>query len=305
MLSLLCIICQLQLHIYLLVVGVKGNLQDGKALLWGLHLHSFVTNWIQTKTLQEDAMPYVADKELFSVDIYHCFGTYFILCDGQYRDQNESNKIFQAVQNFIFPALHSYRDDYVAKKISDLLTKYMPASYKNTTSAKSLRIGSNTTLAMHCNITFHMQQSHGGWSTGSQSDIYQEICPDLTYYAGACLSGWDHCSKIVSPPNLECLGLEEQQTVHSVIKQLYLYDNHTMPQFSPEGHMWPFICTVTASILRFHEQFILNYGAEHLLVTKIVHTACKADIAATDNGILNKLIAWSKLIQEVFFNEEC
>ena len=176
----------------------------------------------------------------------------------------------------------------------------MPASYKNKTSAKSLRIGLNTTLAMHRDITFHMQQSRGGWSTGSRSDIYQEICPDLTYYAGACLSGWDHCSKIINPPNLECLGLEEQQTVHSFIKQLYLYDNHTMPQFSPEGHMWPFICTVTASILRFHEQFILNYGAEHLLVMKIVHAARKANIAATDKGILNKLMAWSKLIQEDF-----
>jgi hypothetical protein len=43
-----------------------------------------------------------------------------------------------------------------------------------------------------------------------------------------------------------------------------------------------FICTVTASILRFHEQFILNYGAEHLLITKIVHTARKANIAATE-----------------------
>jgi hypothetical protein len=73
-----------------------------------------------------------------------------------------------------------------------------------------------------------------------------------------------------------------------------------MPQFSPEGYMWPFICAVTPSILRFHEQLILNYGAEHLLVMKIVHAARKANIAATDKGILNKLIAWSKLIQEDF-----
>ena len=102
-----------------------------------------------------------------------------------------------AAKKFISPNLHSHRDEFVARKITELLTKYTPDAYKSSTTAKSLRIGSNTALAMHRDTTFHMQQACGGWSTGSRSDIYQEICPQLTYYAGTCLSGWSNCSKII------------------------------------------------------------------------------------------------------------
>jgi len=283
--------------------GGEGKFTRWESAFWDLHLNSFVINWLQPKTLQEDFMPYVPDKELLSVDLYHCFGVYFILCDGLYREKHETNKKIQAAQNFIFPSLHSYRDEYVTKKISDLLVKYIPDAYKKSISAKSLRIGSNTSLAMHNDITFHMQQSRGGWSTGSRSDIYQEICPDLTYYAGACLSGWSNCTKIIKPPSLECLGWENQKMLHSFIEHLYLHDKNTMPQFSPTGHMWPFICTVTATMLRFHEQFILNFGAEHVLVTKMFQAARKAKIATTEQGIYGVLISWSKLIQEDFLGK--
>jgi hypothetical protein len=84
--------------------GGEGKFAIWESSFWDLHLHSFVTYWTQTKTFQEDAMPYVVDKEFFSVDIYHCFGVYFILCDGLYRDPNESYKKVQAAQ-ILFPLL--------------------------------------------------------------------------------------------------------------------------------------------------------------------------------------------------------
>lgn len=280
--------------------GGEGKFSRWEGSFWDPYMKCFATNWLQTKTLEEDVMPYAPDKELFSCDVYHCFGAFFILCDGLYRDPNETNKRQIAAKNFIFPNLHSHQDEFVARKITELLTKYTPDAYKSSTTAKSLRIGSNTALAMHRDITFHMQQARGGWSTGSRSDIYQEICPQLTYYAGTCLSGWSNCSKIIQPPNLECLGSEDQSKINTFISHLYPHDDKTMPRFAPAGDLRPFIRTVTASVLRFHEEFIAHYGASHAIITKCFHAARKAGIASSDNEISKKLISWSKQIQDDF-----
>jgi len=280
--------------------GGEGKFARWEGSFWDAYLKTFVTNWLQTKTLEEGEMPYPSDKELFSCDLYFLFGVFFTLCDGLFRDRNESNKKKMAAKNFIFPALHCYRDEYVAKKISELLTKYSPDAHKSSTSAKSLRIGSNTVLAMHRDITFHMQQARGGWTSGSRSDVYLEICPELTYYAGACLSGWSNCTKIIHPPNLECLGPEVESKLNLFMSHLYIFDPLTMPRFAERGNLRPFLRTVTASILRFHEDFIAEYGASHKLNTKIFHAARKAEVGATDHYISETLMSWSKQIREDF-----
>lgn len=59
---------------------------------------------------------------------------------------------------------------------------------------------------------------------------------------------------------------------------------------------------MTATILWFHEVFIVYYGAGHLLISIIFQEAHRADVATTDHAIYNKLITWSKLIQGDFSN---
>ena len=282
--------------------GGEGKFVRWESSFWDLFLKAFVSNWLQPKTMEEDLMPYTPDKELFSCDILHSFGVYFTLCDGLYRDPHEHDKKLLAARNFIFPSLHKHRDDFVAKKITALLTKYTPDAYKDTTSAKSLRIGSNTSLAMHRDVTFHMQQSRGGWSSGSKSDVYQENCPQLTYYAGACLSGWNDCTRVIEPPNLECIGVEDQEKLNSFMNHLYLHDTTTMPRFAPRGDLRPFLRTVTAAILRYHEDFVAEYGANHLFVRKVFQAARKGAIGSTDNEISMKLLAWCKKVRDDFMN---
>ena len=54
--------------------------------------------------------------------------------------------------------------------------------------------------------------------------------------------------------------------------------------------------------MRFHEAFLAEYGANHLLIRKIFQAAHKAEVACTDSDIAMKLITWSKKIQEDFMN---
>jgi hypothetical protein len=108
------------------------------------------------------------------------------------------------------------------------------------------------------------------------------------YYAGACLSGWSNCTNIIHPPNLECLGPEVQGKLNKFISHLYLFDLQTMPRFGIEGNLRPFLQTVTGSILRFHEDFIAQYGPLHRLNTKFFHAARKAEVGSTDSNFLVK-----------------
>jgi hypothetical protein len=57
---------------------------------------------------------------------------------------------------------------------------------------------------------------------------------------------------------------------------------------------------VTGSILRFHEDFIAQYGPLHRLNTKIFHAARKAEVGSTDSIISKTLISWSKQIRQDF-----
>jgi hypothetical protein len=59
---------------------------------------------------------------------------------------------------------------------------------------------------------------------------------------------------------------------------------------------------VTGSILRFHEDFIAQYGPLHRLNTKFFHAARKAEVGSTDSNISKTLISWSKQIRQ-HFNE--
>ncbi len=97
-----------------------------------------------------------------------CFWPPLHLCDGLLRDPNESDRESHSVQNFILPTLHTHRDEFVARKISELIIKYTPDALKGSTSAKRLQIGLNTSLAMHCDITYSCNRCSSHMEDGAQ-----------------------------------------------------------------------------------------------------------------------------------------
>jgi hypothetical protein len=55
--------------------GGESKFTRWKSCFWDLFLKAFVSNWLQTKTMEEDQMPITSDKELFSCDIQHALAS--------------------------------------------------------------------------------------------------------------------------------------------------------------------------------------------------------------------------------------
>ncbi len=74
----LAMYCLLILLTYLSVGhGGKGKFDRWEGSFWDHYVKAFATNWLQTKSLEEDEMPYQSDKELLSCDLYFLFGVFF------------------------------------------------------------------------------------------------------------------------------------------------------------------------------------------------------------------------------------
>jgi hypothetical protein len=75
-----------------------------------------------------------------------------------------------------------------------------------------------------------------------------------------------------------------------------------MPRFAPRDDLRPFLRTVTVAILRYHEGFVAEYGANHFFVHKVFQAARKGAIGSTDNESSMKLLAWCKKVRDDFMN---
>jgi hypothetical protein len=49
-----------------------------------------------------------------------------------------------------------------------------------------------------------------------------DMCPNLTYYAGTCLSGWSNCTKLIMSPNLECIDCANNECLLNEFMKLFV-----------------------------------------------------------------------------------
>jgi hypothetical protein len=138
-----------------LAVGRGGEVkfQSYDEWRWDPRFEVTDTLWTELKKLLKYAMAMVADHENWLVDFYHAIGCFWAVEDGLFRsDMNDP------AAQFVFPKLHELRDSGVAKKLTQVIRKNMPASMpqelKRQYSVKSMRQGAITELAVHKALVF-------------------------------------------------------------------------------------------------------------------------------------------------------
>jgi hypothetical protein len=99
------------------------------------------------------AMPMIPDSR-WGFCWYHQIGSYFAVENGLWRSQEQKK---DGLLNVVFPALNSYRDESVTKKMTAVigqnLHKDCPPNIKQSFTAKSLHQGSIGELTLHSDIT--------------------------------------------------------------------------------------------------------------------------------------------------------
>jgi hypothetical protein len=83
------------------------------------------------------------------------------------------------ISRAVFPDLKNVSSESVANQMTKLISKHSDPALKECNQSRSIRLGSNTTLAAHPDVTPEEQQNAGGFKSGYNTDLYTRMNPKL------------------------------------------------------------------------------------------------------------------------------
>jgi hypothetical protein len=127
------------------------------------------------KTAMQQSLYFQMDADGYLCDFYHCMACYFSVKDGLYQHESMNPKISRAV----FPDLKNVSSESIANQMTKLIRKHSDPALKERNQSRSIRVGSNTTLAAHPDVTPEEQQNAGSFKSGYNMDVYTRMNPKL------------------------------------------------------------------------------------------------------------------------------
>ena len=142
--------------------------------IWDSHLEILETIWREIKTLTSYTMVFGPDSELFHCDIYHALGCYWCLENGLFRTPRVVNGqgIITGYDRLLFPSVRMHSDNWLARKITDVLRMFLPKCMEKWVTSRSLRKGSTTTMAIHPNLDHKFVLLRSGHSSRDNDRFY-------------------------------------------------------------------------------------------------------------------------------------
>jgi hypothetical protein len=248
--------------------------------------------WSRLKTAMQQSLYFQTDADGYLCDFYHCMGCYFSVEDGLFRPESMNPRISRAV----FPDLKNVSSESVATQMTKLIRKHSDPALKERNQSRSIRVGSNTALAMHPDVTPEEQRNAGGFKSGYNTDLYTRMNPKLGMTAANALAGHKNARKMVYPPSLGSLvGLVDGDGLNLLESKLYLV---SVAQFKPGGPLQPFLQTCTAKLIMEHPSMVRDFGRNNKMVKKLVESMVKAKLASNPAEASQKLDHWSTVIQK-------
>jgi hypothetical protein len=248
--------------------------------------------WARLKTTMQQPIYLQGCCDGYLCDIYHSMGSYFALEDGLFRlDLSNPRK-----NRLVFPDLRGVTTDTVASRMTTLIRAHSAPELRQRNQSRSIRVGSNTTLASHPDVLPEEQRNAGGFKSGYNTDLYTRMNPKLGMTAANALAGYKNARKMVYPPSLDSLaGLVDGNGLDRLMEKLYLI---SVPQFLPHGALRTFLQTATAKLIMEHPSMIADLGRDNKMVKKLVESMTKAKLAATPGEAAQRLDHWSNVIRK-------
>ena len=263
--------------------------------IWDPFLLLLELRWSEAKTLPEHFMTFVSDANTYQSDIFHALGCFFALDDGLFRSIEAKSCL---VGGFVFPSLHNIADKTVGANMTKLLQKFVPkeqASLKSRISSRSLRRGATTVLNVHKDVTFSEALARGGWSSGTNMDVYFVVNTAATLAGAKALSGWASARAQVYPPQLSVLGEHNRARLDSFMDHLFPRNN--IPAFQKGSNLWPLLETCTATMIMYQRDFLKDYSSHNPLAELMNEAVEKTFGSPAGLTYLNK---WSMMLKESF-----
>ena len=126
----------------------------------------------------------------------------------------------------VFPWCQGKSDSRLTNQIITSMWNNISYANPNHFSARSLRIGPTTEMAISRFLSRMEQLGQGGWETGTNERHYTRITPALTIGPMRCLAGYANPRKQTFCANLSILGtvdFRNSSTVHVRLLLPYQY----------------------------------------------------------------------------------
>lgn len=247
--------------------------------------------WTRLKTVMQQPIYFQGDAHGYLCCIYHVLGCYFAVEDGLLRvdpTKKRENRV-------AFPDLKGLSTETVATRMTKLIRAHSAPQLKQRNQSRSIRVGSNTTLASHRDVLPEEQRNAGGFKSGSNTDLYTRMNPKLGMTAANALAGHGNARKMVYPPSLDSLvALVDADGLDRLMKNLYTI---SVPQFEANGTLRPFLQTITAKLIMVHPIMRDDFGSNNKMVRKLLESMIKAKLAVDSADSSRKLDEWSGKIR--------
>jgi hypothetical protein len=233
-------------------------------------------------------------------DFFHAFACWYAVNDGLRRGKDEERK-----EKFIFPRLHRLKDDSVASLVTTILRSHCDPSVVNIakTSAKSLRKGANTFLAMHREISHDERIVRGGWAAVNTSDkeSYKESNHALSFPPFCALAGWPdpHARNLPMriPPTM---SPADQRNIYRLRDNLFLFSAKQFPSSDIQSFIRPFLDVCTAAAIMYYPDMMAVCGVNNPMVAKMDSVIVDLMITRDKPAASQLLSTWGKAIRDDF-----
>mmetsp|Transcript_10357 Transcript_10357/g.17598 ORF Transcript_10357/g.17598 Transcript_10357/m.17598 type:complete len:493 (+) Transcript_10357:230-1708(+) len=278
-------------------VGRPGECKFGNFSEWYFDwlLNCPNTPWSESKTLKKYGMCRICD-DFFGFDWFRDMGAFFMCQDGLARDEDQVRK---GQMNAVFPNLQVGSNNNVTKKLTNAIRSSLdgvPNDTRQKYSAKSIRKGMITEIAMASFITLFMVVARTGHATGAVVDAYLDAMNPLRSLPAANALHGNALNMNPVMPNIDAVGKGNRQQVEKLMDALFLIG---VPDFQRGQKLNIILETCFASMIRHLPEIVRLCGGHCLFASTLFNAAEK--IGLTDARFPGQdpksvLLEWSKMV---------
>lgn len=236
-----------------------------RKMYWDNSYDCLVASWWQQKTLTQAPTTWTADVRDPELCVFFTMGLHWMMDDGLCRPRMKNNpsRAEREVWHLVFPpgsVTDTILNTSIRKGIdNDELKKF----FHNT----GVRSGAIQDLANNFLITYDESLARGGWACGTNRAKYVQWLIRMLVPGMLSLAGYDNVRMKVVQPKLSACGPIGEKNLLRVGRQIF---RNTMPEFEPDGKLYPLYRTVLATMIMWATHLMEKYGADDKAVRALL-----------------------------------
>jgi hypothetical protein len=283
--------------------GGEFRFQSYDDWIWHPAVQVLDIKWKEMKTINTYTMGIVPDLIHWLFDFYHCFGSYYMVENGLMRTERQ---VGQGRVNAVFPSLFETSEAGTTRKLTRVIRNALCGSseVKNRYSARSLRYGAMTELALHRELSIFEGCARSGHSTGTTVDDYvDEQNPGYGLKAGMARCGYNNLAsnlrEKIQVPRLEALGVDVADSADRLLCDTFIVN---VPHFKKgEGKLHAVLRVCLASLILYYPDVAKECGGCNVICKSLNNAARNAKVHDSRFGNISPealLVEWSKIIAD-------